>query len=687
MFMKHLTLALCGVLALGSTQAQRLQDRHDFAQAPQGLTAVESETMTMRTATTTSLELATRGGGVVLFQEDFANGFAGNNSFGAWTAEDTGAGSIWQYVDASGDGNFADGTPSGVQPPAGEFSGNISPLSSTTGDNGWMIFDCDYYNTPISNGVENTEGWITSPELDFTNNASVIVSWEQYFRYCCYPFAPVFLEVSNDGGNNWTTFDGHGSFIESANTASANPLTTSVDISCAAAGQSSVYIRFSYLQPEETGDGYSHYFWGIDDVVISENPVVNDLSIVQLTTGDVFNVYEYTHIPFEQRIYEADGGLIAGVLYRNNGNTDQEGVEIIVDILDAQGNVLSSTTETLGTVPSFGNGVTCPSNPQDTVYIATGWEPSATGTYTVQANIMAMAADEVVGDNSAAKDITFTDDEYGHDDAANLDVEFRPRDIDGSDLFEPTGYGNFFHAQNEGSMAYGLTVRFGPNSGGAGDLEFETRLYTYDPAVGLTDSPFESAYFLYNDNDVYNGEWTSTSVANSHYVYLPFEDPISLEQGTFYFGGVIVEFEAELELTVLGNSNSDTDNSTGQYSQAGSGDYVWFTSQTATPAIRLITSEWVGVDAIAGVNGIQLHQNTPNPTNGTTTIRFEMLQSRSVAVEIRDLQGRLVESISRGELPAGEHNVVLDTEHLNAGIYTYTLVADGLRLTKKMVVR
>jgi hypothetical protein len=677
--MKHLTIALCGVLVAGSINAQRLHDRQDFAQAPQALSA--TETITVRQATTSSMEIATRGGGTVLFQEDFSNGFDGNNTFGAWTAEDTGGGTIWQHVGANGYGTFADGTDSGVQPPAGEFSATAASLASTSGANGWMVFDCDYYNTPIASGVENTEGWLVSPVLDFTNNTSVVVSWEQYFRYCCYPFAPIFLEVSNDGGNNWITFDGHGSFIESANTASANPLTTSVDISCAAAGQSMVQIRFSYLQAEETGDGYSHYFWGIDDVVISENTVVNDLQLVQLTTGDVFNVYEYTHIPFEQRVLAADGGLIAGVLYRNNGNTDQEGVEIIVDILDDAGTVLSSTTETLGTVPSFGNGLSCPSNPQDTIYIATGWEPTALGTYTVQANIMAMAADEVVGDNSASRDVTFTEDEYGHDDATSLNVEFRPRAIDGSDLFEPAGYGNFYHMQNDGSMAYGLTVRFGPNSGGIGELEFETRLYTLDPALGLTDSPFESTYWSYND------EWTPASVAASEFVYLSFEDPIAMDQGNFYFGGVIVEFEAEAELTVLGNSNSDTDNSTGSYSQAGSGDYIWFTSQTSTPAVRLITSERVGVDQIANANGIQLFQNTPNPTNGTTTIRFEMLQSRSVAVEIRDLQGRLVESIVRGQLPAGEHQVVLDTDQLNAGIYTYTLVADGMRLTKKMVVR
>jgi hypothetical protein len=137
----------------------------------------------------------------------------------------------------------------------------------------------------------------------------------------------------------------------------------------------------------------------------------------------------------------------------------------------------------------------------------------------------------------------------------------------------------------------------------------------------------------------------------------------------------------------LGNANSDTDNSTGVYSQAGSGDYVWFTSQTATPAIRLILSQRVGIDEIANLNGIELYQNIPNPAEATTNIRFELLQARRVSLEIRDLQGRLIEVLEQGMLPAGEHNVVYDVANLGAGLYTYTLVADGMRLTKKMNIR
>ena len=136
---------------------------------------------------------------------------------------------------------------------------------------------------------------------------------------------------------------------------------------------------------------------------------------------------------------------------------------------------------------------------------------------------------------------------------------------------------------NAGSTAYGMAVRFGPNSGG-GDLEFETRLYTFDGAVGLTNSPFETTYWAYDD------AWTPGSAETSEFVYLPFEDPIELTTEDFYFAGVINEFENEAQLTVLGNADSDTDNSTGDYGQTGAGDFVWFTSQSATPAIRLVFS-------------------------------------------------------------------------------------------------
>jgi len=104
-------------------------------------------------------------------------------------------------------------------------------------------------------------------------------------------------------------------------------------------------------------------------------------------------------------------------------------------------------------------------------------------------------------------------------------------------------------------------------------------------------------------------------------------------------------------------------------------------------AVVAACTQRVAVDEIAGMNGMLLHQNVPNPTDGTTTIRFELAQPRTVALELRDLQGRLIQSIEAGRLPAGEHSSTFDVSGLQAGIYSYTLVADGMRMTKKLVVR
>ena len=678
--MKHiLTLAACVLAFQVSAQIAEQMPRK----------ATEQELLTSRQLGDEEVARAAaaglRGGGdstIVFFYEDFANGFAGNNGYGALSVEDSSPdNTIWQYVDAVGDGYFQDATASGVQPPAGEFSTNIGSLSSLTADNGWMVFDCDYYNTPISSGVEDTEGYLNLPTLDMSELESVVITWDQYLRYCCYPFLPIFVEVSSDGGSTWTAFEAGGSFIPSANSASANPLVTSLDISCAAAGQSAVDIRFAYLQNPITGGGYSHYYWGIDDITIEANPVANSLDLVQLTNGDVYFLFEYRVTPIDQAIPESDGGLLAGVLFRNGGYADQENCVITVEVLDDGGNVLSTTSTDPFTAPSFANNDNCPANPQDTLYIATGWEPEAAGEYVLRAT---MASDSVADAGVLEMDIEYTDCEFGHDNPATLNVELGPRYDDENEFFEPTGYGNRYTFHNEGTTVYGLAVAFGPSLGSG--IDFEIRWIDQDPEVGLSDSPYEFAEYTSD------GDWASTA-DNPVYYPLAFEDEIEvsvngLATPGFYAGAVITEFDFDdLELTVLGNGNSDTDNSTIIYQQAGSGDFVWFTSQTATPAIRLITCPVTSVDVLGAYNGVHLQTNYPNPTAGETRFTFTSDWGGDFMIELRDLQGRLVDVIDLGARPVGEHTVVYDATPLADGMYTFSLMTEGVRVTKKMRVQ
>jgi len=379
-------------------------------------------------------------------------------------------------------------------------------------------------------------------------------------------------------------------------------------------------------------------------------------------------------------------------MYRNVGTENQSNVEVLVEVLDGAGGILSTTTEVIDTVFTFANAPTCPANAQDTLYVQTGWEPSQTMTYSLRITMTAEQEDASPLNNVLAKDVLYTDDEYGHDDESSLDGELRPRESDDiADFFDPTGYGSFYHCPNPGSMAYGVAVKFGPNcgldiAGGYDDLEFETRLYTLDGTAGITDSPFDAAYW------VFDPDWANPEGTSDIEIYLEFDDPIELgvldaTNTNYYFAAVMSEYESPTELTVLAQLNSDTDNSTGRFSQAGSGDFVWFTSQTSTPAVRLITSEREAVELLAQNSGIRLEQNMPNPAAGTTTIRFELAQSRDVVLEVRDGMGRLVTTNDMGTLGAGLHTWDLNLDGWASGLYTYTLRADGLRTTKKLTVK
>lgn len=585
---------------------------------------------------------------VVVYSQDFSAGF------GTMTHEDSGTTPIWMIANANS--------------PGGEFSTTIPALASPTAANGWAIFDCDLYNTPISNGVEDVSGSMSTPSIDCSALTSVIVEWSQYFRYCCFSASPLTLEVSTDGGNNWTVFPAQGNFVPSANTLSANPLTTKVDISCAAAGQSNVLVRWGYNTA--VAAGYSHYFWGIDDISIYDNASTNDLEILQVTNGDVFNIWEYRVTPFEQRVFAADGGLLVGVIYKNNGSADQTNTVINIDILDVTGAIVGNAVSDLFTMEAFGNTPECPSFLNDTLYISTNWEPAAIGDYTIRATISSLdAADETPTNNTMDKGIVYSTDEYGHDDEAGLDLEITPRASDTSaGEFDPTGYGAFYTVPNPGSMAYGVTAWFGPTTDDLADFS----------AILFEGSPNDAVVLAAQDYTV-DPAWV-----NAGYQYFPYDVAVDLIPGTAYFGAVLNENTSPLQLTIAADSDSDSDNSTSVYEIAGDGTFVWFGSQNWSPAVRLILSERVAVDEINSEN-LSFFQLAPNPAVDVTRVNFQLKANSNVAYEVRDINGKLISFSNMGKFSAGKNSFDLNVSSFENGNYMVSLVIDGSRMFTKVL--
>lgn len=88
--------------------------------------------------------------------------------------------------------------------------------------------------------------------------------------------------------------------------------------------------------------------------------------------------------------------------------------------------------------------------------------------------------------------------------------------------------------------------------------------------------------------------------------------------------------------------------------------------------------------AIPGV--ARLLPNLPNPTAGTTEIRFELANGGATRVRVLDVTGRELMTLVNETLPAGSHSRTVSVNSLPAGAYVYTLEVEGRTTSRQMMV-
>ena len=86
-----------------------------------------------------------------------------------------------------------------------------------------------------------------------------------------------------------------------------------------------------------------------------------------------------------------------------------------------------------------------------------------------------------------------------------------------------------------------------------------------------------------------------------------------------------------------------------------------------------------------------LRQNTPNPFNPSTDIRFDLPVASSARLDIFQANGRLVRTLVAGALPAGRYRVPWDGRNdrgavLPSGVYLYRLSAAGYVEARRMLL-
>ena len=86
-----------------------------------------------------------------------------------------------------------------------------------------------------------------------------------------------------------------------------------------------------------------------------------------------------------------------------------------------------------------------------------------------------------------------------------------------------------------------------------------------------------------------------------------------------------------------------------------------------------------------------LHQNYPNPFNPVTTLSYDLSKDVMVKVSIYDMNGNLVKNLLKEDQGVGHRSVQWNATNqagqpVSAGIYLYSIEADGLIQTRKMIL-
>lgn len=279
----YLSLLVAGFAANGAI-GQNLTTPHSFGELTRLSPSIAKEKQTLK-----PIHHSTK---AVLWSEDFAGigtapastaGPTFTTANGTWTTGGANGG-VWKHS---------------FYTTSGEWSTGTAAFASTTAANGFMLFDADSLNFPVSPNYVNSTGELISPAIDLTGASSAKLQMEQNFRWCCSGTHNINVSISSDGGTTWgTPIDLIPASVSANDDFQAT--TGSYDISANISGQAAgntIMLKFTW---DGVGSASSHYFWNIDDIEIVDLPNDDIIMNSAYISGENNSGVEYGRTPVDQ---------------------------------------------------------------------------------------------------------------------------------------------------------------------------------------------------------------------------------------------------------------------------------------------------------------------------------------------------------------------------------------------------
>jgi hypothetical protein len=203
-----------------------------------------------------------------------------------------------------------------------------------------------------------------------------------------------------------------------------------------------------------------------------------------------------------------------------------------------------------------------------------------------------------------------------------------------------------------------------------------------------------STYVAFSEEFELDGAFIDNGWVNIGFGGADGSGAFDMEAGNLYVVE-IHKLESNSDRLYVRNDQLDDDLGTVCYGPFGTGDAVnWYNGWAFSPAVRLVLNDEsildqlpTSVEEVVATDVIELQQNRPNPADISTIISYNLKSSERVSITVRDMAGRIVKSEELGNQSAGSKQYELNVSDLGAGMYTYTITAGEVSLTKEMIVK
>ncbi|MCH2198971.1 MAG: T9SS type A sorting domain-containing protein [Flavobacteriales bacterium] len=407
----------------------------------------------------------------------------------------------------------------------GSCGGNSVPIESETVDNGFVIFDSNYWDDDIGPCGNLGSGQAAAPHfatlttesVDLTDFEDVALTFQQQYRHF---ETETYVEASIDGGETWEVVYSNPTEF-SAQSGPGEWATT--NISEFAGGQSDVQLRFVF-----TG---TYYWWLLDDIALYV-PSDNDLIItdVMYTNFDGtlepngFGDIEYSAWP-DFMIPDLNfSGLITNV-----GAQMQTGVSMNVRITNELSEFIYSANTDITDLAA---------SDTTTAFFEDPYDPLTTiGDYTIRFKAEQNQEDQTPLNNELFKDYRVTEYIYARDEF-EIEDTFVPSGIYADEKYE---IGNLYESQIAGNIFHSIGIAIA--EGSIPGTEIYGMVYDagLDSVIGMTDP------YIINEFDV-------NETGGEYIVHLQLQEDILTQTDTLY--AVMVGFEGEDGEMLIGRSGS-----------------------------------------------------------------------------------------------------------------------------------